>query len=239
MITFTNLEKMGRLGNQLFQIATCISLAETNNDSYIFPNWKYSEYFSLTDCWSNKIKPDVVYKEKSFEYENIKIDSKNKVVDLVGYFQSNKYFDNNKEIIIGLLTPNVFCERKDITSIHIRRGDYVNLTNEYVQLFDSDYYKKAMENIGGDFIVVSDDINWCKENIKGKNITYSESKSEVEDLALMISCENNIIANSSFSWMGAYLNPNPNKIVVAPTKWFGKNLNHNTKDLIPKDWKKI
>lgn len=239
MITFSNLEKMGRLGNQLFQIATCIALAEKNNDDFIFPEWSYKNYFSLNDCWSNNIKPTISFKEDSFNYKEIKINSKNEILDIIGYFQSWKYFNDSKEIIMGLLTPNISLERNNLTSVHIRRGDYLNLKDKYCQLFNSEYYNKAMLKVGGNFIIISDDIDWCKNKFNGNNITYSESKNEVEDLALMISCQNNIIANSSFSWMGAYLNPNPNKIVIAPNNWFEKNLNHNTKDLIPKEWHKI
>jgi len=86
--------------------------------------------------------------------------------------------------------------------------------------------------------VFSDDIAWCKQNFKGDNIEFSE-RSPVEDLNLQLACEHNIIANSSMSWWGAFLNKNPSKIVIAPNKWFGPAQPHNTKDLLPSEWAKI
>lgn len=240
MITFSNLEKMGRLGNQLFQLMAAISLAEKNDDSFIFPKWKYEKYFNLKDCFCDNIKPTKIYKENKFSYEEINISSKNEIYDIVGYFQSWKYFDNYKHFLIGLFTPNISIERNEYTSLHVRRGDYVSLGNYYNQLTLENYYNKAMSIVNSDkYIIVSDDIDWCKKIFAGNKFIFSESKDEINDLALMISCKNNIIANSSFSWMGAYLNPNPEKIVVAPNNWFAKNSEHNTKDLLPNDWIKV
>lgn len=237
MITFSNLEKMGRLGNQLFQIATTVACALDNNTDYKFPKWKYSEYFYLDNCWEN-IKCEEIYKEEYFHYKKIKINNKN--TDLVGYFQSYKYFKDYEYEIKNLLTPNICYGINDYTSIHVRRGDYTNLKNEYIELTLDNYYNKAMSMTDSDkFIVFSDDINWCRNIFKGNRFEFCESSNEIEDFAKMISCKNNIIANSTFSWWAAYLNQYPDKIVIAPKKWFGPNLNHNTKDLIPNKWKLI
>jgi hypothetical protein len=96
-------------------------------------------------------------------------------------------------------------------------------------------------NLIGDstFIFISDDINWVKENFKGDNIIYSPFKSDIDDLTLMVKCDNNIIANSSFSWWGAYLNKNENKKIIAPKEWFGPNGPKDTQDIIPENWLKI
>lgn len=240
MITFSNLEKMGRLGNQLFQIAATISYSIENNDKYIFPNWKYSKYFNLNNCWGT-INCDTKYVEPFFHYK--KIECKNYTnLDLFGYFQSLKYFESNEYMIKSLLTPKIGYGLNDNTSIHVRRGDYVNLTNEYAQLDLNNYYNKAIESLSDDtemFVIFSDDINWCKNIFKGSKFIFSESGDEIEDFTKMISCKNNIIANSTFSWWAAYLNQHPEKNVVAPSKWFGPKLDHNTKDLIPKEWIRI
>jgi hypothetical protein len=87
-----------------------------------------------------------------------------------------------------------------------------------------------------DFIFVSDDMNWVKENFKGNNIFYSDNSEEILDLTLMSICDNNIIANSSFSWWGAFLNENPNKKVIAPSKWFGPEGPSDTQDIYPTEW---
>lgn len=239
MITFTNLGKMGRLGNQLFQIATCIGVAEKTNDKYIFPKWEYEKNFCLHNCYSDSIKVNNSYAEPYFHYKEIKTQP-GQVTDLVGYWQSYKYFNNCQELILGLLTPKTgFSIKYNCTSIHVRRGDYTKLTKEYEQL-NMDYYNKAMKAVNSkNYIVVSDDINYCKSIFKGDNISFSEYKNPIDDLGLMISCEHNIIANSTFSWWGAYLNKNPSKIIIAPNKWFGPALNHDTKDLIPNSWIKL
>ncbi len=237
MISFKQLGSMGRLGNQLFQIATTIALAERNNDKYIFPNWEYSKYFNLYDCFSDNINTSSTYLEPRFEYSPIPYKPN---LNIQGFFQSDKYFIDHQDLIQQLLTPRIgFGINYDCTSIHIRRGDYLQLNQEYVQL-NIDYYKRGMEITDTkNYIIFSDDIAWCKDNFKGKNIIFSEGKSPVEDLALMLSCEKNIIANSSFSWWGAYLNKNPSKIVIAPQRWFGPKLSHNIKDLLPEAWIKI
>jgi hypothetical protein len=97
-----------------------------------------------------------------------------------------------------------------------------------------------MELIGDSiFVFISDDINWVKEHFKGDNIVYSPFKTDIDDLILMSKCDNNIIANSSFSWWGAYLNKNEDKKVVAPIEWFGVNGPKDIQDIIPKNWIKI
>ena len=104
-----------------------------------------------------------------------------------------------------------------------------------------DYYQAAMAHIGtSKYLIVSDDIPWCKQNFRGSKFEFSDGSSVIEDLKMQISCANNIIANSSFSWWGAYLNQTPNKRVVAPARWFGPTQAHlNTKDLLPPEWIKI
>lgn len=239
MITFTQLGNLGRLGNQLFQIATTIALALRNDDKYTFPKWEYEPYFNLRGCFSHSINNPKIYREPFFHYAPIP-HSNTDVLDLVGYFQSEKYFQDCRDTIHNLLTPNIgYGIKWGYTSVHVRRGDYLRLTREYVQ-FDMDYYKRAMDTIKSPkYLIFSDDINWCKANFNGDNIEFSEGRAPVDDLALMSSCEHNIICNSSFSWWGAWLNKNPSKIVVAPEKWFGPALPHNTKDLLPESWIRI
>ena len=157
-----------------------------------------------------------------------------------GYFQTEKYF---KEIRSTLLTEFVINKKlsgqtigfskqilasKNSCSLHIRRGDYITdeKANSVHGTCDLDYYKKAINHIESKFentqyFVFSDDISWTKENLQIENAIYVDNKSiPHEDLYLMSLCNNNITANSSFSWWGAWLNKNENKIVVAPKNWF-------------------
>lgn len=130
-------------------------------------------------------------------------------------------------------------------SVHIRRGDYVS-SKRVKSAFGAvglDYYRKAADFIRGKeaaprFFVFSDDIAWVKENLDfGPSAVYVSRPGldDVEELILMSRCRHHIIANSSFSWWGAWLNPNPDKIVIAPKRWF-RSLRFRVRDVVPKNW---
>ena len=168
---------------------------------------------------------------------------------LDGYWQSEKYFKEIEHIIREDFKPNdevveklkktSLIETKTV-SLHVRRGDYINL-NEYHPIQTIEYYKNAVELIGDydHIFVFSDDIEWCKKNLNFDNMVFMEGFTDIEDMYLMSMCKNNIIANSTFSWWGAWLNKNSDKKVIAPKKWFGEKVNLNDSDIIPTDWIKI
>lgn len=131
-------------------------------------------------------------------------------------------------------------------SIHVRRKDYVTNfnTRRFHGICGPDYYRSCIQRIteqvsSPHFFVFSDDIEWAKENLKtGYPATFiSHFGSDAEELILMSLCRYNIIANSSFSWWGAWLNENPSKIVVAPKSWFKAKVSR--KDIIPLAWIKL
>jgi hypothetical protein len=104
---------------------------------------------------------------------------------------------------------------------------------------DMDYYQKAMDIIDAEkYIIISDDIEWCKNNFLGDKFIFSPFTNEIEDLYLLMNCNNHIIANSSFSWWGAYLCEKDNK-VVSPKTWFGPQGPQDTEDIYIKDWIKL
>jgi hypothetical protein len=184
-----------------------------------------------------------LYNEKKFSYNEIPY--KDKMV-LNGYFQSEKYFSDYIPETKKLFNlSEEYCDKvikhnkslpKKVTSVHVRRGDYLN-NLEYHTPCDVDYFNKAIELIGDSyFIFFSDDIEWVKENFKGKNFIYSNNQNEIEDFTFMTQCDNNIISNSSFSWWAAYLNDNKEKKVIAPQKWFGPKGPKDTQDIIPSEW---
>ena len=176
---------------------------------------------------------------------------------LNGFWQSALYFKNcEQELRKELTIKNEFLTGIDnylnkiqnslSVSVHVRRGDYVNLksANEFHGVCDLGYYQKAIEYINSNYeqaelFIFSDDIAWCKANLKAQNkLTYVETGVAIKDLYLMQHCKHNIIANSSFSWWGAWLNANNHKTVIAPKHWF--NDSHiNTTDLIPTNWIKL
>ena len=165
---------------------------------------------------------------------------------LDGYWQSEKFFKESEHLIredfrpskeiVEKISNTPFLDTNTI-SLHVRRGDYIT-SNGYHPVQSIEYYQKAIEKIGKyDYIFVfSDDIQWCKDNLKFNNMIFMDGFTDVEDLYLMSMCKHNIIANSSFSWWGAWLNSNPNKIVIAPNKWFGDRANLNESDIIPINW---
>jgi hypothetical protein len=130
----------------------------------------------------------------------------------------------------------------DTCSIHVRRGDYLGLQNHH-PIQPIEYYQKAINLIGEDkhFLIFSDDIKWCEENFSFlNNKTFVSDNLDYEDLYLMSMCNNNILANSTFSWWGAWMNQNENKQVIIPSKWFGISNSHlNTNDLYCDKWIKL
>lgn len=153
--------------------------------------------------------------------------------DLSGFLQSEKYFIDVADHIRGEFTARDSRMAEDVArqvaqlrrsgrrlvSLHVRRGDYLKMRGG-TNLLSPDYFAAAMARFEGcDFLVESDDLDWCRANIKGDNILYSPFKTGLEALIAMTHCDSNITANSSLSWWGAWLNPRPDKTVVAPAAW--------------------
>jgi len=126
----------------------------------------------------------------------------------------------------------------ETVSLHIRRGDYLR-TQDHHPVCSLDYYMDALSKFRDKeykFIVFSDDVDWCRNNFN-EDFIFTEGNTDYEDMWLMSLCDHNIIANSSFSWWGAWLNDNPNKRVIAPKKWFGPSYsNWKLDDLFCNDW---
>jgi hypothetical protein len=203
-------------------------------------------------------KKRTYYREKYFHFDdNMLRFGKN--VYLKGYFQSEKYFLPIKRIIQNefRIKDEAIVRVKDLfkakgsankVSVHIRRGDMKNdpVTAERHGVMPLSYYQKGIEIIRSKvssphFYFFSDDIDWAKENFSSADATFVSgeiSKTHFEDLYLMSQCDHNIIANSSFSWWGAWLNKNIDKVVIAPNKWFN-NGPTDLQDLLPLDWIKI
>jgi hypothetical protein len=173
--------------------------------------------------------------------------------NLMGYFQTEKYFEHCSDLILGFFQfdkdikkqaennfPS-FPVKLEYVSIHLRRGDYAGL-QQFHPVMDADYYFDAMTQfMDGDycFLIFSDDIQYAKELFgEQENIVYIEGNDPAVDMCMMTMCDHNVIANSSFSWWGAWLNDNTNKKVIAPKRWFGPAYKgvHDTKDLYPQSW---
>lgn len=169
-----------------------------------------------------------------FQYAFLYSYAKNNDIDF--YYQDEYFFRDNAEAVRALFSGEIppVC---DYVAIHVRRGDYVG-NPFYVDLTDTDYYQKAMNEFpkGTKFLVFSDDIEWCKDQDIFKDCEFSEGN-ELEDLNLMASCKGHIIANSSFSWWGAWLCPTyPDNKVIAPKAWYSDG---KQRTMTPEHWKKI
>ena len=177
---------------------------------------------------------------------------------LDGYWQCFKYFEDIREILLKefTLVDEMNLENKLIfdkirgsnsISIHIRRGDYVNdkKNKTIYNVFGMEYYQSAINFIDNKienpyFFIFSDDLEWASNNLNLSNATYVDVNSTGKpenDLILMANCKHNIIANSTFSWWGAWLNRNSQKIIIAPKKWM--NTVDNLDDLYPRNWTRL
>ena len=196
------------------------------------------------------------YREAHYHFDKDAYETKeSKYLD--GYWQSEMYFLQFRDDLLkefSLKEPfhqqsEIFkneIENSKSVSLHIRRGDYVtnSHTNSVHGTCSLEYYRNSVKEIAKQinnphFFIFSDDLDWAKKNlIFIDNLTFVELGGGIpahEELILMSLCKHNIIANSSFSWWGAWLNQNKKKIVIAPEKWFSVD-DFNTKDLIPNGW---
>jgi hypothetical protein len=178
------------------------------------------------------------FEEQGFAYNEKYINSLPTDADIIGYFQSEKYFLEIKDEIKKDFTFKdvMTFPDYDYVSIHVRRGDYVWQPQNHPSC-SVDYYAKAKKMFPNSrFVVLSDDIAWCKDQEIFSDCEFWIGDSQIHDMFVMSKAKHNIIANSSFSWWGAWLNDNQDKRVVAPKKWFGTALQLDTKDLLPKEW---
>ena len=176
---------------------------------------------------------------------------------LDGFWQSERYFSQIRNVLLEEFQPTQNLsetnqkllsqiENTNSISLHFRRGDYVTNkeANNYHGLINLSYYQNAVERVAEkvkdpEFFVFSDDPDWVKENFKISFpihfISENTGSKAIFDLLLMSKCKHNIIANSSFSWWGAWLNTNEEKQVIAPKNWF-KDPSAKNVDLLPSSW---
>ena len=267
MITFKSLGKHGRFGNQLFQVAFIMAMANRKKTMAAIPNWPDGEIFEkqLTSIPEGHIV-NSKFLEPQFNYlhhiDNWIPNQGN--VDVLGYFQSEKYFEQiskkikeqfrikrdlqkqvfEKHLAKFAVSSSEVENQVNLCSLCIRRGDYVNNPN-YAQL-KLNYYILAMEQLppNTQFIVISDDKEWCRQNIgplRPLNIHISEAKTPLEDFILLTLIKNHIIANSTFHWWGAWLAEQPDSIIIAPEKWNDGPLLASAPDtdIVPERWIKL
>lgn len=280
----------GGLGNQLFQYAAALSLADFHHTKVAFDlsflkkqdmNQKHTlrqyalDIFDISvgqlTFWDEiilnirsvpfqktvkKILPPsgkwTIYSESSLLYDTEIQQSTSKNSYLTGYFQSEFYFKTIESKLRNTLqfktkVKNHMADKImecNSVSLHVRRGDYV--INPDVGFFHGlcslQYYQNAIHYIADrqsdpHFFIFSDDISWAREYLKLSFPAYFIEGSEAEDLQLMGLCKHNIIANSSFSWWGAWLNTHDQKIVISPKRWFAdEKAESESSTIVPETW---
>jgi hypothetical protein len=258
------------LGNNLFRIANAYSYSIKHNKELLCDvslkgsqhnpfSVYYNNFFRKLNLCNSTLNA-VEYKHSGFEYYEIpkfKTDCY-----LNGLFQNEKYFVEGRDEILSLFEIDVnsldYINTKygdileqDTCSLHVRRGDYLAVST-ILPVLNLEYYKNSVNEMGVDkiYLIFSNDVKWCENNLNFiKNKIIIKDNPDFIDLYLMSMCKNNIIANSSFSWWGAWLNKNKNKKVIGPKTWFGPDIvwwliqNYNQpilkEEIIPLSWQKI
>jgi len=248
MITFNNLGQLGRLGNQLFQYASLKGIAASNNQEFMVPKSELFDYFKMSSAKIGR-RNSPVFQEKNYHFDEELFTKFQYDIDLFGYFQSEKYF---KHIENDIRRDFSFKEHiyepcwemiKDIPeriSLHVRRGDYLKKPDCHPPC-TIEYYKEALSKFDESIpvLIFGDDPQWCKEQelFSSDRFMIAEGNNMEVDLCLMAMCQYHIISNSSFAWWAAWLANS--KSVVAPKRWFGPSLPHNTDDLYLEHWELI
>jgi len=257
---------MGQLGNQMFQYAALRGVAAKHGYQYTIPDHKEQikdslgnilrielfDVFNITPQQTGYLLADGARTELHFHFDQELLDKCPDNISLVGYFQSEKYFKHIEDTIRDEFTFKreylEICEphrphMKKSIALHIRRGDFlINSINHHN--LSMKYYKNALKEFSEDqdVMIFSDDPTWCKEQelFVSDRFSVCDSGNSYVDLCLMSMCSDFIIANSTFSWWGAWLSRSKDKMVVYPSKWFGpNNADKLTKDLFPEDWRMV
>jgi hypothetical protein len=243
-------------GFQLDRLFNCQGYVATYDELTSVLGWQSSELAQrvLKRPMLSGLRSKNFMVEPSFNYWS-GINQLNGDKYLYGYWQSEKYFSEFADLIrkdftfkLPLTLENAEVSGKisqsNAVSLHVRRGDYVtNSKNSFIGICSIDYYQAAIRYLSKRisnpiFFVFSDDIDWVRQNLSIQYEKYFIEHNQAEkshfDMQLMSLCQHNIIANSSFSWWGAWLNENPNKMVIVPKQWFASGKDDS--DLIPSSW---
>jgi hypothetical protein len=237
---------LGRFGNQLWTIAGVIGIAKANNVDFGFPKWINQDnalFGGFADTMDrffvNKLPiiPDGRHWGTYgyfWGYRDISLQKGDWNID--AHLQSPKFFEHCIDEIRHYFTMINEPYQNEFCAIHVRAGDYIDDPNAYHPRCSKEYYQEAIKLMpkGTKYIVFSDDIEFAKERV-GIDALYL-SGNYIDDFRLMKRCKHFIIANSSFSAMAAILADHPEKIVVAPERWFGPHVDISAKDIYHQNW---
>lgn len=249
------LQDKGRVGNFLFQLATTLAISERCDCQYMLPEWQYKPYLNIKWHDDDGCDVDIVYKEPHFHFDNNVIRDdfiNNNVVAINGYWQSEKYFEDQwdkiksqftfeKDFMDRILYHSGLEIKDNYWAVHIRLTDYIEKSDKYFHIEPEAYTAFFASHPECVFYIFSDDYRYCR-NMYGEldNVEFVEKCSPIEHLALMSQFKNILIANSSFSWWAAKIAEiyNPNVNVFRPDHHFvGEFAKLNdSKDFYPERW---
>lgn len=256
MISFNHLGNLGRLGNQMFQYAALKGIAANRKFEFLVPprdvfglqDAKVRGSLQIYDLFNLSGKRSLtnfpMLRERQFGFLEDLYNFCPENIDLYGYFQTEKYFEAIKNQVLSDFTFSVDVMKKckdmmkeeKYISLHIRRGDYKELSHVH-PLQPICYYEKALGHLDRTIpvLVFSDDIDWCISQNIFQNDRFIFQKNDAHiDMCMMSLCDYHIIANSSFSWWGAYLSKS--RGVVAPKNWFTVESKIDYKDIYCEGW---
>lgn len=267
-ITMPLIGEVGNLGSQIQQYFALESIAKINNKTLVFPEVSVNKGFGFKFAKLLKINIQLIENSHAKHFSFVGINNNTIVDNYVFNLDDNinyafmarfdlyhYWYHYIKDMVDNVQFNDDILEKskdqmksiKNTTktiSLHVRRGDYLLPQHSFYTQLDFEYYVKALDRIGNlqdyQLLIFSNDIEWCKNNLNQlhHNISYIDKNSDYIDLCLMSLCDHNIIANSSFSWWAAYLNKNPNKIVICPKNYIN---NHELSSIIngnyyPPNW---
>jgi SAM-dependent methyltransferase len=251
MLTFSRLGRMGNLGNQLFEIASTIGLAAKHGHDYQFPEWAYQKFF-IGPIPTGQLPGTPVLNEQLYHNHDWPI-KRGENYDLKGWLQSEKYWENvepqirklftfQEELAAGVRNRFAAAFKKPTIAISIRRGDYVD--NPNYELLPVTYYIQALLHHFPNWqdyniIFFSDDLPYCRIHFEClQNAWFTDGLNAIEQLCLMSMCNHFIIANSTFSWWGAYLGEKEETKIIRPAYLFAGPLlaKNDAKDFYPDRW---
>lgn len=242
---------IGELGNNLFQLATLLSLKQKFGYEYCIPNYRiywndginnkleFTDLFEYNFLYDNINVTEYIHNDRlninhpNFTHKYSNITTLNDNTCIVGYFQSDRYFSdisnelkNNFFKYKSTLINNIKLKYGSLSNtaiLHVRRGRdrltgciYAKSFNQ----FEPSYYEKSVQYLKTNYtidntLVISDHIDWCKDNIKIKDVTFIENQSNIEDLVLYSLCKYNVLGNSTFSWWASWLNQNDDVVKIS------------------------
>ncbi|MEN9919663.1 MAG: hypothetical protein RL662_2099 [Bacteroidota bacterium] len=258
VVDLYKLQKKTSATSRIYQLdvfsADPVVVSSTLKNKLIIKSFNYLRHPTIKGRLFSYLK---LFADKGAQYYDDQFRYLHGYETLWGYFQNENYFRKYTDTIRHDFTfkqplnarnaeISTMMEATNSIALHIRRGDYTN-PNSNLPVLDIDYYKRAIRHINNKienpaYFIFSDDVEWVKANLdllpyKHQYITWNTGNDSYIDLQLMTCCKHNIIANSSFSWWGAWLNGNPAKLVIAPPIWYKRQLKGDYPEgFIPDSW---